>query len=199
MREMASYREIYTQSLSAQERGSVAEVAAFVDESAYAYLTDSSIRGIAFNLRRELGFLGTPYDLYDVADFDAVCGKYKAVVFLSCVKTPAMQSAVKRARAEKVPYLMPSPQKKSFRTTELRAFCRAQGVHLYSETDDVVYVNAQYVAIHATTAGEKTIRLPAAETLKPLLGETQVTMQGNTAVIPMQKGETILFMRIQTP
>ena len=197
MREMQTFREIYVQSLSKPSRGSVAQIAAFVDESAYAFMTDGGLRGAAFNHRRQLGFLGAPYDLYDVADFGAVCGKYDAVVFLSGVKTPAMQSAVKRCRAEKIPYILPTKLKRSFTTAELRAFCRTNGVHLYCETDDVVYVNAHYAAIHATTAGDKTIRLPGSETLVPLLGDAQATVRDGVATIPMEKGETILLERVQ--
>ena len=54
MREMQAYREIYADSLAA-DRSSVAQLAVFVDENAYRYLTDSGLRYAASNQRWQLG------------------------------------------------------------------------------------------------------------------------------------------------
>ena len=197
MREMQTYRSIYAQSLAAQDRRSVAQLAVFVDESAYRYMTDGGMRGTAFEQRRQLGQLGAPYDLYNVQDFDAVCGRYNAVLFLSDVKTSALCKAVTRCRADRIPFLMLSPLKKSFSAKQLRAFCRANGVHIFADTDDVLYANAQYIAVHAAAAGEKTIRLAENERLVPLLGDPAVTMRDGTAVLTLQKGETVLLERVR--
>ncbi|MBQ7541676.1 MAG: hypothetical protein IJT44_05230 [Clostridia bacterium] len=194
MREMQTYREICAQSLE-KDRSSLAQFAVFVDESAYRYLTDHGLRYAASNERRQLGYLGAPYDLYDVRDFGAVCGKYRAVLFLSDVKTPAMRDAVSRCRADRIPFLMLSDQKRSFSSKELRAFCRANGVHIYCDSGDVFYANAQFYAIHATTAGEKTIRLCGDTQLVPLLGDAAVSIRGDVAVLDMQAGETVLLKR----
>ena len=196
MREMQTYRDIYTQSLLSADRGSVAEVAVFSDESAYKWMTDCRLRNAVSGQRKQLGFMGAPYDMYDLRDFDTVCGRYKAVIFMTGVKTAALQKAVERCRTEKIPFLLSTKSRPTFTAAQLRAFCRTNGVHLYCETDDVVYVNTKYIAVHASTAGEKVICLPSAEELTPLLGHPRITVCGSKAVIDMQADETILLERI---
>jgi hypothetical protein len=87
---------------------------------------------------------------------------------------------------------MTSSLKEKFTVNELRAFCKTNGVHIYCETDDIIYVNENYICIYAVTEGEKTLDLGEERTVNELLGGTY---QGNTNVITveMQKGETKLF------
>ena len=42
----------------------------------------------------------------------------------------------------------------------LRELARYAGVHIYSETEDVLYANRDFVALHTVRAGQKTIHLP---------------------------------------
>ena len=192
MTEMAEYRSIYEQSLTDTDRSSKAEVAVFVDESAYKYLTDSSLRGVFSGQREELGVIGTPYDLYDVYDFEAVYKNYKAVVLLSPAKTEYMENALRLCIENKIPSIATSVSKQKFSVNELRAFCEANGIHIYCETDDIVYVNENFVCIYAVTEGEKTISLFEKRNVSELLGGTY---ENNTdkITIEMQKGETKLF------
>jgi len=192
MNEMATYKAIYEQSITDADRKSKAEVAVFVDESAYKYLTDSPFRNIFFNQRKELGYIGTPYDIYDVYDFDEVYKNYKAVILLSNAKTVYMENARNLCKANKVPYIMTSSLKDKFTVNELRAFCKTNGVHIYCETDDIFYVNENYISINAVTDGEKTLNLGKKRNVQELLGGTY---QGtaDTVTITMQKGETRLF------
>jgi len=41
----------------------------------------------------------------------------------------------------------------------LRALAKASEAHLYSETDDIIYANSHFLAIHTNKAGERLIRL----------------------------------------
>ena len=87
---------------------------------------------------------------------------------------------------------MTSSLKEKFTVNELRAFCEANGVHIYCETDDIVYVNENYICIYAVTAGQKTLDLGRERNVKELLGGPY---QGNadTVTLDMQKGETRIF------
>ena len=192
MREMATYREIYEQSITDTDRSSNAEVAVFVDESAFKYLTDGSLRNIFHSQRSELGLMGTPYDIYDVYDFEDVYAEYKAVILLSNAKTVYMENARNLCEKNNVPYIMTSSLKEKFTVNELRAFCQVNGVHIYCKTDDIVYVNENYISIYAVTGGEKTLYLGSERAVNGLLGEPY---QGNTdtVTVEMQKSETRLF------
>ena len=192
MNEMATYKGIYEQSITDTDRSSKAEVAVFVDESAYKYLTSGSFRNIFHSQRNELGLMGTTYDMYDVYDFEEVYSKYKAVILLSNAKTAYMEKAHELCVENDVPYIMTSTIKEKFTVDELRAFCATNGVHLYCQTDDIVYVNENYICIYAVTAGEKTLDLGRVRGVSELLGGTY---QGSTdaVTVEMQKGETRLF------
>ena len=192
MAEMATYKSIYEQSITDADRSSKAEVAVFVDESAYKYLTSGSLRGMFHDRRRELGLMGTPYDMYDVNDFEAVYGNYKAVILLSSAKTSNMEKALDICKTNEVPYIMTSPLKDKFTVNELRAFCKTNGIHIYCETDDIVYVNENYICIYAVTAGEKTLDLGKERSVSELLGGTYKN-ETDTVTIEMQAGETRLF------
>ena len=192
MDSMATYRNIYEESLNDSDRSSKAEVAVFIDESAYKYMTDCPFRNIFFNQRKELGYMGAPYDIYDVYDFEAVYKNYKAVILLSNAKTVYMENARKLCVTDGVPYIMTSALKDKFTASELRAFCRTNSVHIYCETDDIVYVNENYICIYAVTAGEKTISLDRERSISELLGGTY-NGTASTYTVGMQKGETKLF------
>ena len=192
MNEMAVYKNIYEQSITDADRTSKAEVAVFVDESAYKYLTDGSLRNIFHSQRQELGLMGTPYDIYDVYDFEEVYGKYMAVILLSNAKTVYMDKALDICKEKDIPYIMTSSLKEKFTVNELRAFCVTNGVHIYCETDDIVYVNENYICIYAVTEGNKTLNLGRERNVSELLGGTYQTTS-DTITIEMQKGETRLF------
>ena len=87
---------------------------------------------------------------------------------------------------------MTSDLKEKFTVSELRAFFEKSGVHIYCETDDIIYVNKNYICIYAVTAGKKTIYLGKERNIRELLGGAY---QGTaaTVTIELQKGETKLF------
>ena len=192
MSEMAEYKSIYEQSIADSDRSSKAEVAVFVDESAYKYLTDGSLRNIFHSQRSEFGLMGTPYDIYDVYDFEAVFADYKAVILLSNAKTVYMEKARNLCKENGVPFIMTSSIKENFTVNELRAFCEANGVHVYCETDDIIYVNENYICIYAVSEGEKTLSLGRERTVTELLGGAY-SNTADTVTVDLQKGETRLF------
>ncbi len=191
--ELRQMREIYADSLTKPNRAGTAEIAVFVDESAYKYYTDCALRGSAFNQRAQLGLTGAPYDLFDVADFEAVYKNYKGIVFLSELKTDAMKNALALCKRDRVKYISVSSLKKAYSAAELRAFCASCGAHVYCETDCIVYVNQNYLAVHAAEAGTVTIRLKETRGCRELLAENGLRGEADTLVLSMQAGETKLF------
>ena len=200
MNEMRVFRRIYEKSLESEDRSSVAQLAVFADESAYAFMTDCGLRNAAFNERRELGLTGTPYDIFDVFDFEAVHKNYKAIVFMCCADTPRFKKALALCAESAVPYLAITPEKQSFSAEELRAFCMANGIHIYIESGDILYINRDFAAVCAVTDGEKTVKLAAETEITPLLGTDETVLYGKSKSftgseikIGMKKGETVLF------
>ena len=191
--EMRRMREIFAASLTKKNRRSRAQVAVFADESAYKYMTDTALRNTAFDMRVSLGSAGAPYDMYDVSDFEAVYAKYKAVVFVSDLKTEYMVKALDICRKNGVKYISTSSLKRNYTAAQLRAFYEANGVHIYCESDDIIYVNNNYLAVHSADEGVKTVRLDGVYSCRELLDSDGFSCEGDTLEIPMKKNETRLF------
>ena len=190
---MRNMREIYASSLSDKNRAGKVEAAVFVDESMYKYVNDCGLRNAAHSMRAQLGFIGAPYDIYDVSDFEEVYGRYKAIIFLSELKTENMKRALDLCKGGGVKYISVSGSKKEYSASELRAYCESRGVHIYCKTEDVFYINDNYFAIHSSEAGQKTICLDGEHSYRELLTDDPLTGKGDTVVIPMKANETKLF------
>ena len=192
--EMKRFRKIYAGSLTEPDRGSVAELAVFIDERAYARMTDCDRRSAICGQRGTLGHMGAPYDTYDISDFSAVYRRYRGVILFTGIETEGTAAAKELCGKSGVPYLCNIDREPFFSVEELRAFCERCGVHLYADGDDIVYVNKHYCAVHAVTGGTKTLRFPAQTTLRDLL-DGAAPLTGEEIAFPMEKGETRLFAR----
>ena len=194
MAEIKRYREIFAASLGDKFRGSVAEIAVFSDESASRYMTACGARNTAHEQRIALGHMGAPYDSYDISDFGAVYGRYKAALFLPGTDTPAVSEAKKICEQNGIPYLSNADRDTLFTAQELSAFCENSGVFLYAAPGDIVYVNAEFIAVYAVTGGAKTLCFPQPSTLTDLL-DPAPPLSGELISLTVKKGETRLFRR----
>jgi len=82
---------------------------------------------------------------------------------------------------------------KAIRANLLRAMARYAGCHIYSESDDILYANQHFVTFHASTSGEKTIKLPKVS--NPFEVYERKFYGNNTRQIQftLEKGETKTF------
>ncbi len=76
-------------------------------------------------------------------------------------------AAVKTTPWGRAVYLLP-PAKADF----LREVCRTAGVHIYSETGDILRANQNFVMLHTDKPGQKTITLPHPAKLRDLQTDT---------------------------
>ena len=194
MAELARFRRIYTESLTKPDRGSAAEIAVFVDETAFRRMTACGRRNTVFEQRGPLGIMGAPYDTFDVYDFKTVFRGYKAAIFTSGIGTEAVEEAEALCRANGIPYLSNSDRDTLFSAEELRAFCEKSGAHVYCGDGDVIYVNRHYFAIHAVQDGEKTLTFKEHTTLRDLF-DGEGTLSGTRIKLRLRRGETLLFER----
>ena len=137
--------------------------------------------------------MGANFDIYDISDFKDVADKYKAVIFLSGVKTNYMNEALDLCKKRGVKYISVSDIKKSFCAKELRAFWESAGAHIYCKTDDLVYANDNYIAIHSSSEGEKNIYLDGAHTYRELLCDNAPALTSDRITFNMKNNETKLF------
>ena len=193
LREMAAFAAIAEEDLRAPSRASAAQVAVLADERGFAHLDDSVLaRRCCYDNRLPLGLVGTPYDIYDVADFPAVRERYRAFVFLCPFRTPAMAEAMEHCRRSGLPFLVADETSADLSVATLRTFYRAHGVHCWCDTDDVVHASARYLAIHAATAGEKCLILDGPRRVTPLLDPGD-SFHADRIVLDLEAFETRVF------
>lgn len=149
------------------------EVALILEERAVYPLSKPNP---ALSLQRgELGRMGTPYSQYLLDDVLAGrCPAKLLVVVLAQTLTAERRAALARVAKGKTLLFV---EEKALPAAELRAQARSLKIHLYTQTDAIVFANGPLVAVHALTEGPLTLTLrpggqPLALTLKR--GETRV-------------------------
>ena len=194
MEEMNAYEEIATVALHDKKRESVAKVAVFTDEAAYQYLNPRSQAGsIVSDARHELGLTAVPYDSYDLNDFESVYKNYEAIIFLSPVVRQEMQQAINLAQESQIATLSINLQTPELSVKQLRDFYKDNEIHIWCKTDDVIYVNDNFIAVHAATSGKKTLNLDRERNITQLLPQETNSFKSDQITVEMNEYETILF------
>ncbi len=75
----------------------------------------------------------------------------------------------------------------------LREIARLAGCHVYSESDDPFYCSSSYLAMHASTAGRKTFRLPRKSIVKDALTGETLASDADEFTVEMKQHETRMF------
>ena len=75
----------------------------------------------------------------------------------------------------------------------VRNIARFAGCHIYCDSDDVLYANKHYVAIHGTKSGTKTIKLPKKCKATEVYENKVYCEDGDTIIFNLNKGETKMF------
>ncbi|NCO33600.1 MAG: hypothetical protein GW893_06990 [Armatimonadetes bacterium] len=75
----------------------------------------------------------------------------------------------------------------------LRGIARVAGLHVYSESNDPIYIGNGLVGIHAATSGEKVVSLPRPATVMEMFSGEALGRRPAEIRRPMRMGETLLF------
>ena len=191
MAEMKRFAGLVRASLADADRMSAAECAAWIDETAYAELGDADDRGLARDGRFALMQCGVPFDLYELGDWEAHAGKYRAAVFFVPAETPRAASALAACRRRGIPYLVMKPGEVPS-ADAVRAFAVQAGAHCCNGTGDAVWLGAHYAALRAVAAGMRQLRLPRRRTVRMLFPDGG-TCETDTLAAEMRPGETRLW------
>ena len=76
----------------------------------------------------------------------------------------------------------------------LRNILKASGIHIYMDSDDAVSTDGPFLAVTATSAGLKTIVFPWPAMVKDTLNGIDIARGVDRFSLPMEFGETRLFM-----
>jgi hypothetical protein len=80
----------------------------------------------------------------------------------------------------------------------LRRLARDAGCHVYVETGDALFVDNQFVCLHASTAGKKVVRLREPHRPQVIFGNQTLHVEEGTLRFTMQANETVV-LRLDTP
>jgi beta-galactosidase len=183
---MGEMREFLEISKDAVEKpmGSVSELAVFIDEKCYKYCKNNhSGMSIAYHFRDVLGKIGTPYDVYLASDYELVKERYKAVILLEPHPTELLDAIFADAKSRGVGCYKVGMDNLADTTTEVfRKLCRESGVHIYVESDAVVFANESYIYVHCEGQELPKIRMRDRRGLKSLF-ESEATKPMHTKYI----------------
>lgn len=157
-------REIVGEAME-EDRTSRAEIAVFIDERAYS--REGSIGHLSYAIRKTLGMIGAPYDIYLIDDYNAVKARYRAHIFIQPAPTEAVSAAILDA-AEIA--LVITPTEMEIPAYVIRTFCADCGVHIWC-ADAVVYGCGSYLFVHACRDGEHRVSVPVGLVLHEMFSE----------------------------
>lgn len=190
---MKKLRDVANDMLTLPHRESIAEVAVFIDEKAYALLPDGEIGyPVCSFARSPLGLAGAMYDIFLATDFKVVYKKYKICVFLVPASTRDVQEAIATCKDEGIPAIVSSNPNQPLTPEALRKAYANANVHIWCDSNDSINANENIVAIHAASAGHKNIRLPRQRVVKPLLSDDPV-FSSDVIELDLRQFETRLF------
>jgi|LSQX01.2.fsa_nt_gb beta-galactosidase len=201
MRDMAAFRETLIFAINDQKKTSISQVAVFIDENSYRLAGPDavSVKNCAVT-RRALGYTGTPYDIYSIADFASAANvrPYKAYIFLIPAMTEAVRRAIESSEKSGIGYIC-CDSENCYDAAALREFYDRNEVHIYCRSDDLIYVNHNYIGIYALSSGEKTMEIRKKKLVHAVLpdygsgGSYRTPVETTKIKINMEKDRCRLF------
>ena len=190
MREMKLFRTIAESALKEPRRESVAECAAWIDETCFAQ-TDSPVSACCSGGRIAIVQSGIPFDFYLMSDFDRTVERYRAALFFLPVPTPEAERAIAVCRTKGIPVLILSPEV-PVTAEKIRDFCVRSGIHCYNPDGDAVFVSRSYLAVHAAYRGEHPVILPNVRRILPRIPAGEAVVSDRITLF-LESGDTALF------
>ncbi len=148
---LSRMRALYERAFLDDDKEYSAELAVVLNEEASYFTPAKAFRTLSYQQLSWLGFVGTPYALYlaqDGASLAQFGGKATLKILCEKGKNTLLYGD---ASLEK---------DTAFTPEELAEQLRAAGVHIYSE-GNIVYANARFVALTATSDGRQTLTMPS--------------------------------------
>ena len=173
MGEMKRFLEI-SKDAASRPMGSVSEIAVFVDDKAYRFGVGNSL---SYNIRESLGLMGAPYDCYLASDYERVKDRYSAYIIIDPYRTALIDKIISDAEKREVPFLTVTPETAAITSEELRNFCLSSRVHIYTDTDAVIYVNESYLFVHAKGSVLPELHIPSGKRVSPLFEDSAASIK----------------------
>lgn len=189
---MRSMKEFYHKMKSAllqDDRTSIAECAAWLDETSFAKV-DSPVSCCRAGCIA-IGQSGIPCDFYELSDFNEAHGKYKMMLFFVPARTAALEQAERVCRQGGIPFLEFVSEREPT-AEEVRKTAKINHLHCWTEGGDAIYASRDLVGIHAASGGKRRIFLPEKMSYRPM-GSAEKWQTGAVIELEMKRTQTALF------
>ena len=194
MKELSDMKKIFDDNAEKKSKSLSSEVIFFADETAFSeLLIDSPQIKAVSQTRTNMGNIGTPYDTFMVEDAPYILKKYKAAVFPMPFPSEAGIQAMKLCEENGIPYITASEDRLILTSDDIRVFLIQNGIHIYTEGTDVVYIGNGYAALHSATEGKKTLMLPTVYNVTPVFGADIPQQSTNRIEFTLKENGTALF------
>jgi len=77
----------------------------------------------------------------------------------------------------------------------LRAIASNAGVHIYNFSDDVLYANNSFIALHTATAGRRTLKFPQKTSLYDVYRDIEIARDVRQTTVDLPVRESFLYFR----
>ena len=195
MSELAQMKKLYEHGFCPQVDVLSPQVVLFADEAGYANLPCHSpqMSAVSTLTRTAMGNTGVPYDTYMVEDADKILKNYKAAVFLMPIASVAGERARKLCKELGIAYIIAPEAEGGLTASQLQSFYKDNGIHFYTDNNDVVYVGNGYAALHSEHGGKKRLCLPKACAVKAVFGADYSAEKCDVIEFDLQENATALF------
>ncbi len=161
--------------------------------------------------RYPLGRSGAPCELYLRSDLGALqAGGYRAVWLLGPADLTAGEQAIlEKWRAAGASILWTRPALTTFQRpdgtqesfegkiawspAELRRIWQASAVHIYLDTDDVLYAGRGWLSVHTVAGGSRTVRLPFAARIEDAFEPAVLAESAESLTLNLPPNSTTLL------
>lgn len=193
MAQMASFREIVADFTASDKAATRAQVVVLCDEKLPFRLgSEDPCVAIQETVRDNMGATGIPSDALILEDYED-CIHYEGVLFAfpEDFDTPEVAKVKAFLQQHHIPFAQVTIADYAIDADGLRKYLLDMGMHCYCHTGDVIYCGNGILAIHAATAGEKTVYLPKTYHCTELYGD--IACETDTLKITCRQFETKLF------
>lgn len=192
MVEMARLKALAEVFLHDEDRTGVAECAAYMDETASAYLEDDRCWQCTRDGRTAIGQSGVPADYYELGDFAETVDRYKCVFFFVTARTAGLEAAERYCREKHIPF-MEFDGMTPVTPADVRQFGIRSGAHCYcADSDAGVWCSRNLASVVARKAGKHVLLLPEKRKMIPLFGGGDPVI-GDRAEVFLNCGEVAAF------
>ena len=140
-----------------------------------------------------MGNTGVPYDSCMAEDADLILKNYKAAIFPMPIPSDAGKHAMELCEKMSIPYLSATPDHYELTSEEIKAFFKNNGIHIYNDENDVVYLGNGYIGLHSAVAGSKRLRLPEHYTVTAIFGTDFQQRYTDIIEFNLKENATALF------